>query len=358
MKIVHIVEAWKGGIATYLEALIIGQLDNGYEVHLLCDEKLFLDDPRDLGGCIVHHYQSTRKLWSLAKPISQVSEAITRIAPDIVHAHSTFPGFYTRTRLNRLSKVIYTPHAWSFLKKDVPCGTRYIYKLCERVLAHNCDAIICMSLEEATAGRRIGIPNNKIHTICTGIPDSQSIHVEDLPSMHLAKKSTLTFGYFGRLDYQKGFDRVVKAFRLLNSNYHLHVFGAPVRHDSSLMVTNEDTNIHMHGWVSNAVMQSRLAKVDAVLIPSRWEGFALVPIEAMRASKAIFVSNDCSLREVVIDGFNGKIFNTSTPEEIATIIMSQTKEELLRLGANGRIVYKNCYTFDSFLKKIEAVYAS
>lgn len=50
-------------------------------------------------------------------------------------------------------------------------------------------------------------------------------------------------------------------------------------------------NVESIGWINHDEIDSYYSLFDAVIIPSRWEGFGLVAIEAMKNAKAIIVSN-------------------------------------------------------------------
>lgn len=66
MKIIHVVEAWKGGVASYVEVLIKDQLARGYNIKILADSNQLATDSRDLGVEIIS-YESSRKPWHFRK---------------------------------------------------------------------------------------------------------------------------------------------------------------------------------------------------------------------------------------------------------------------------------------------------
>ncbi len=113
---------------------------------------------------------------------------------------------YVRMRNHPGVRIIYTPHAWSFLKTDVTTPAKWGYGLVERVLARRCDQILCMSFDELRAARRYRIPAEKIraylyrHRLRRSCLCCETKKDETHP---------IKVGYFGRLDYQKGFDVVL-----------------------------------------------------------------------------------------------------------------------------------------------------
>lgn len=351
MKVVHIVEAWKGGVATYVEALIKDQVSRGYRVFLLADGAQLDADSRSLGVEVLE-YKSSRNPLRFLSIALELFKTARQLDPDIVHCHSTFPGVYVRL-LKYPCKIIYTPHAWSFFKGDVNVLLRWIFKGVELLLARRCSKITCMSLEEVKAASQIGIESSKIKLIYTGIPDHPKV-VALNPDVKLGKQAALKVGFFGRFDYQKGFDLVVDAVEKLHNNIEVHLFGGAVRGKKDTL----NSRFFVHGWIEHQMIHQYMTEMDVILVPSRWEGFALAPLEAMRAARPVVVSNLSSLPEVVINGFNGIVLRDYSSDNIALVLNSLTREECRRMGRNARIVYEEGFTFDGFAEQMDAVYRS
>ena len=345
MKVVHVVEAWKGGIASYVQSLVKDQVARGYAVFLIADRNELDLDARDLGVEVIS-YNSSRNPLKLISVSSFIKEELSRISPDVVHCHSTFPGLYVRLVARGL-KIVYTPHGWSFYKKDVGVVRRFFYGLVERVMSSRCHKITCMSLEEINSARKLGIDANKLSLIYTGIPDLPSQDWRGASDDELVR-----VGFFGRFDFQKGFDILEAAAPLLKNNVELHVFGGFVRGSERLI----DSRMVNHGWVDHASINHHISSMDAVVIPSRWEGFALTPLEAMRAGKPVLVANKSSLPEVVIHGFNGLVLSDYSPEALAGALNSLTKVDCRRMGENSALVYKQTFKFDVFADKVSNLY--
>ncbi|AYC31463.1 glycosyltransferase family 1 protein [Pseudomonas cavernae] len=352
MKVVHVIEAWKGGIASYVEALVKYQLAKGYTVFLLADSNQLDTDARDLGAEVIN-YKSSRSPLAFIRIAKEISEKIEIISPDIVHCHSTFPGIYVRL-LKNSNKVIYTPHAWSFFKKDVGWLARFTYKRIEYFMSKRCKKIICMSLEEMKAARSIGISPERLSLVYTGIPGLSQGIAATKKNESCSGDGPLKVGFFGRFDYQKGFDLLEKVVPLLANNVEIHLFGGAVRGDNKRI----DSHFFLHGWIDHSKIHDCMSSMDVILIPSRWEGFALTPLEAMRAGRSIIISNLSSLPEVVIHGFNGIILPDYSAEQLAMVLNSLDKTECFRMGENGRKIYEQTFRFDDFAEKVSAVYLS
>ncbi len=348
MVVVHVVEAWKGGIASYVEVLIRDQIARGYRVYVLADSEQLEADRRNL-GVPVKVYQSSRKPWNFLKISAEIATCIKDLNADVVHCHSTFPGLYARLRKHN-AKVVYTPHSWSFFKQDVGAGAKSIYRGVEKLLARRCEAIVCMSMEEVAAATRAGIPSEKLRLIYSGIPDLTP--GVELPSA--SESGPLKIGFFGRFDYQKGFDLLEQAAPLLGPEFELHVFGDAVRGS----IAKLHPRFVNHGWIDHGSIPEQMAAMDAILIPSRWEGFALTPLEAMRVGRPVIISNQSSLPEVVVHGFNGLVLSSYSGAHLAETLRSLSREECRRMGENARTLFQQAFRFEDFLSKMNEVYLS
>lgn len=348
MKILHVIEAWQGGIASYVSVLALEQQQRGHEIFILADQKEFLDDVRSLDGINIVYYASSRSLAKVAKVARIVHEKINKIQPDIVHCHSSFPGVYCRLYSSTVP-IIYTPHSWSFLKRDSGVLKKLLYKIAEKYLSKNTHSIMCMSTEETVEAYQLGIARDKIKTIYTGIKDTKYKKISD-------NTEQIKVGFFGRLDYQKGFDVLKGSFAFLSPNIQIHIFGDYVRAKPTEPVENSNSVVY-HGWVSSEKIPTYLSEMDIVIAPSRWEGLALTLLESMRAGRGIIVTNNSSLPEVVINTFNGLVLEQLTPVCIAETVNGLTKDECKNMGENARLVYERTFDFNIFYDNLMAVYS-
>ncbi|MEM5435718.1 glycosyltransferase [Paraburkholderia diazotrophica] len=354
MRIVHVVEAWTGGIASYVTALMIEQRNDGHDVALICDSRNMDVAKLDVDGIDVVSYRSSRNPLRLIVIARAVRRLIKTLRADVIHCHSSYPGIYVRLSRFEAEKVLYTPHAWSFMKKDISRMTALAFALVEKWLARRCALVLCMSFDEVRAARRHGIAPEKIELVYTGIPTDASTERIDDETEIAALARHIRVGYFGRLDYQKGFDILVESLPLLNDHLQVHVFGTAVRGDVAM--PGRASHITYHGWVGPEEAGRAMRRMDAIVVPSRWEGLALVPIEAMRAGKVLVVSSESSLPEQVIHGYNGLILRQLTGECLAEQLNSLSIDECRRMGANARHVFDQAFNAQKFFRSLMNCY--
>jgi glycosyltransferase involved in cell wall biosynthesis len=327
----------------------------GHEIVLVCDPRLVAPKTFDTRNIAIVEYRSSRNPLMFASIAQTLHTLIGSQKANVIHCHSTYAGFYIRLGRFDDAKVLYTPHAWSFMKRDVSRLSAYVFAMFERRLARRCSRILCMSFEEVRAARQYGIAAEKIKLIYTGIPfDDAAVGTPVGIEASAHTRQPLQVGYFGRLDYQKGFDILLDALPLLEDRLHVHVFGTAVR--GGLSIPNEMQRVTHDGWISPGSVRDAMQHMDVIVVPSRWEGLALVPIEAMRAGKMLVVAGESSLPEQVIHGYNGFILRQLTGTCLAEQLNALTIEDCRRMGTNSRHVFKNAFNAETFLTSLMNCY--
>lgn len=86
-------------------------------------------------------------------------------------------------------------------------------------------------------------------------------------------------------------------------------------------------------------------------MPSCWEDFGLVGVEAMKYGKPIIVCNRGALPELVKDGGNGYIFDFEHPESLIRILDKLGKKELCRMGQKAELFFLQRYESRKCWKK-------
>ncbi len=114
--------------------------------------------------------------------------------------------------------------------------------------------------------------------------------------------------------------------------------------------------VHFEGFRSDVA--SVLGQADVMVLPSLWEGFGLVLLEAMAVGKPVVASAVGPVPEVVVDGETGLLVPPGQPEPLAAAIVRILTEPDLaaRLGRAGRERVGERFTLDRMVAETEAVY--
>ena len=130
----------------------------------------------------------------------------------------------------------------------------------------------------------------------------------------------------GRLSYQKGFDVLIRAFaNLAHRDLRLVILGeGPLEGELRRLAMENHIADHVlfPGFVQNTGEYLRAASL--FVLPSRWEGFSNVLMEALAAGTPI-VASDCpgSPREVLEDGRLGRLAPVGDPNALAEAIAGE-----------------------------------
>jgi glycosyltransferase involved in cell wall biosynthesis len=168
----------------------------------------------------------------------------------------------------------------------------------------------------------------------------------------------VVFGAVGSVSFRKGIDVLIKAIaRCKHLKIHLIVLG-----DGEISWLNElieDNGIsEMVTIIPFRDPKEIYNAMDVLILPSRKEGFPLVPIEAMMMKKPVIRSNVEGAYDQIIDGFNGYIFDSENDVQLAAIIekMSLNPEILPVLGENAYNHAITNFTEDTMVDKLLDVY--
>ncbi|MCS4150734.1 glycosyltransferase involved in cell wall biosynthesis [Salinibacter ruber] len=105
--------------------------------------------------------------------------------------------------------------------------------------------------------------------------------------------------FAGTLNYRKGIDTLLRALPPLiaSENIHLHVAGdGPMRNDAERFVEKNGLRecVTFHGYVDE--IQVLMRRTDLVVVPSRFDSFPNVALEAMRVGTPFIASDIMDVR--------------------------------------------------------------
>jgi glycosyltransferase involved in cell wall biosynthesis len=341
-KILHLTERVIGGHGTILEQVAPAQ--NRYfgrngirfaipadEVHLLAG----IDTDQ-----IVTFPQEPRTPGGFARYVKHVARIIRRERPHLIHMHGTIAGAAARLLMfgRRRIKLVHCSHGWAFTRDD-PAFVRRLYRWAEVVLAYAADAIVCPSPADHGQALRAGLPPGRLRLIVNGV----SLPAADPTVCVPLDPNDLNLLFVGRFEQQKGLDLLIEAMRKIQAyrpDIKLHLAGAGP--DSASLDLPE--NVTLLGWRSRQELSGWYRAADAVVMPSRWEAFGLVAVEAMSQGTPAIVSDRGALPYVVDYGRAGIIFGLEPPDALADTLLSLDRAMLRALGDAAAKRYRSTFT--------------
>lgn len=356
VKVLHIAETIRGGIASYLNELHPQQQASfGAEnVHYVIPS----DHRRDLVGIedsqITTFERSGRGVSGLFQMLRASMQALDAFKPDIVHLHSSFAGLVLRPALAARSDgpcVVYCPHGWAF-SRETGRLSHLMTKAAEGLLARTSDRIICISGDEFNEAIGAGIPADRLTLVNNGISKSRPLPQVVAANWDSKKVKVL---FIGRLDRQKGFDLLIEAARSLEDVLDVRIVGASVISKSEGPAV--PANVSLLGWLDRQKIETYLEAADLVVIPSRWEAFGLVALEAMRAAKPILAFRSGALPEIVLDGVTGVLCEPVAVQPLVDGFRRMLDLDLKVLGQRGYDRFKQLYDIQKTHQQLRDVYS-
>lgn len=355
MKILHLAESAQGGVGTYLTEILSDQASRYGEKNVRA--LVPAQHAAHLSGVdrrlIVTWSRRERSALSLVTLAAAIRREIARFAPDVVHVHSSVAGGVLRLiygwRTRPPFRIVYCPHGWAFDRASSGVKRRLLERI-ERGLAPSADRIVLISEHERREGLRIGIAPERLTLVLNGIADLHS----DRPARWEDDRVRVLF--VGRLDAQKGFDTLLDAVAPIQDRIVVRVIGKAVAGPATAPRPHTP-QIEYLGWRSLSEVATEIAAADVVAVPSRWEGFGLVALEAMCGSAAVVASDVGGLREIVVDGVTGYLIPPDNPERLMRALARHDRATWRALGRAGRARYEAMFTARRMNDELAALYA-
>lgn len=289
------------------------------------------------------------------KAIFAIRKLIKKIKPDIVHCHSSKAGV-----LGRISAMmcgipaVFTAHGWAFTE-GVSAKKRLVYRNIEKIMAKYTQKIICVSEYD----RNIGIAamseyKNKIVGIHNGIPNKKYNKVvgnEFLRLVMVARfsppKDQITLIYAVKELIEEGLSIQLT---LVGDGPNLSL--------AKEIAENLQIKYCVNFLGARTDIENILSKNDIFLLISKWEGFPISIVEAMRQGMPVIASDVGGVSESVIDGENGFLIPRDNKEVLKEKIkeFNVNRNLCCEFGENSRKRYLEYFTSDKMMGKIIKIY--
>lgn len=256
------------------------------------------------------------------------------IEADVIVSHMSvcwknIPFFTSLRATNPETPLVHVEHSYSERFAALKVGNRNRFEDLMRLALGLFDKVVAVSKPQAAWLKRRGYANSdQLVTIssCVSLAAFEAVATQ-------RPEGPVTIGAIGRFHAQKGFDILVDAFvSAAPSNARLLLVGDGPDRDLLVAKAKGHPQISFLPYMENPA--DALAMCDVIAMPSRWEPYGLVALEAMAANRPVVCSN--------LDGLREHIANGAVP--IAENTVGGWCEQLAKLESRQSVAHLNLGT--------------
>lgn len=282
---------------------------------------------------------------------------------NLVHTNTAIPAMVAllaRGNRSYFLPVLLTMQGWGTNKSPEQAET-------DVSIMNLADAVVPVSNSSAKLLRELGVVNPFMEVIYNAVPQKEIISQncpDDVVFRKLKewrKKNSPIIGCIGSVGERKNQKCLLQAMSLL-----------PDPKPACLFVGEEETPGLLNEMARSLELEDRIllagyrndvaalsAHFTCIVLPSRSEGLPLAIIEALRDGIPVIGSDIPSIREIVADNVNGKLFRDNDPVDLAFVLqefLSADFTDKARWIESGKKKYAEEFHFNVMLEKYDSIY--
>jgi len=356
-----------GGISPHVDGLSRALVRAGHEVVVLTLHHADVPDDYQAGGVRVLRARADlpwlpddnfiARMASANHMLVQLTTRLDGWVPDVVHAHDWLVAWAGDTlRVLWQRPLVATVHATERGRNHgyVPPGQPAGINAVEWWLTYQSTRVIACSrfmVNEVRAA--FDVPETKVAEVPNGVDAGGWTPTTDLPRGEGGDPLVVSWG---RVQYEKGFQTLVEAMARLRHEVpgvraviagrgsHL----PELQHQAQRMGVADV--VHFAGFVPDDELRFLLQRASCAVIPSLYEPFGIVALEALAAGAPLVAAASGGLSEV-LGGANagaGLLFEPGNPGSLAHQLLRMLTEPGLaeRCQAEGFRLVQEVYSWD------------
>jgi glycosyltransferase involved in cell wall biosynthesis len=301
-----------------------------------------------------------------AKVLFQLAKHVRKGKYDLIHAHASKPGYLARiAAVGARIPVLYSPHGFSF-HDGVSRFKAQVFAFLERLAVPLTRFIITVSSGERDLARRYRIGSDSLFVVIhTGI-DPQPFRVPiNVPQQKKNLEIPLAapiVGSVGRLNNQKSPLDFIRMAAVVHQHQpdvnFIWVGTGPLDAHARAMTQEMGLSRVFHFLGQRQDVPALLHIMDCLVLPSRWEGFPLVVLEALAADVPVVATDISGTREAIEHGQNGWLAPVGDAEAMAEFVLDILKnpERASAFRTSGRKRIDDEFTSTRMISLLESIY--
>jgi N,N'-diacetylbacillosaminyl-diphospho-undecaprenol alpha-1,3-N-acetylgalactosaminyltransferase len=369
MKILMICNT-DGALYNFRKPIIEELVKQGHEVHSITSssspEGSYLERLQALGvKTHIVEFDNSVGMFNNLSLYSQISKQIKIIKPDIVHNFTHKPAIFgtLAARFNGVKKIFISITGLGNLFTNDDLKTKILrnilllqYRVVSRFVNvaffQNPDDINdfvnknIIMLEKTRLTPGSGINVNEFKSSAEEKLQYRKLLAEEI-GCNLENKIILLCP--ARALHEKGINEFYNTSKIVNklSDNYIFIHLGSESHQagmdkSSLEKKAKENNLYYLGYKSN--IQDYMTASDVVVLPSYYrEGVPRSLLEALALDKYILTTNRPGCKEVVINDWNGKLFEAKNHKDLASKVLAVSFEILQAIEGNSRKFAENFF---------------
>lgn len=307
----------------------------------------------------------------------KLKKILKEMKPDIVHTHLLHADFYGRIAAKQAGvPIIYsTCHNYSFHNTGSDVNKSSVMNLFDNfVISYSKSNLVAISeiVEQYLINR-----NKSFKKITEVIYNGVNIAKEqfkltNIEIINFRKEHNISSDDFvitipGRLEIQKGhsfFLDSIKDFLKEKKNVKVLLLGeGRLKSEIDLQIKENDLSEYVYMLGFHTEIEKFVEISDLICVPSLWEGFGLVIVEAIIKKKIVLATNVGGIPEIIEDGKTGFLFELNNKKSFLEKInfiydnfkeLDFIKDNALEVVKKKFDINKNSELYyQSYLKKID-----
>lgn len=340
MKVVIIsdypLETPYGGLQTHVYHLTkhLSQCKN-IEIHVIT----FSDRNRTFkkDELIIHQISRTDivpQVFTILTDSLKIKKKIHELNPDVVHIHGThYPYNLIAGMIATDYHTILTVHGLMGIEYKFNSGLNYLGGVISFILEKYAfkkvkDIIVCSKPMYAEVEK---LTKANIYLIPNGVELNEINRIKRLNNI---KHPSIL--YMGLLENIKGVDVLIKATAMIKMeipNITVYIAGEGSEEDHLIQLSKDldlDENVKFLGYLGEENKYSYLKSVDICVLPSRYESFGIIILEAMVCNTPIIASDVGNIPFLIQDPKSGLTVKTEDVDDFAKKTLQLLEDDNLK----------------------------
>lgn len=358
-----------GGGETYVIELIRHFSHSGWDVHLITNSTK--DSPLNWPGCNIHYIDGLSKTdLRPAQSIPEIHRLLEVVRPTVVHVQSLTAFFlYSSVVAKGQFPTVLTIHS----TPDIPNRLLGLFDDFDAEAAFSAQLLLSEKYDRLLLGSHYYLNAYKEVAPCVEYR-AEVLHyfpsnMKLLPrsASHERRVGSFNILFPSRIIERKGIEDCLEALASLPETFRLSLPALSGASETSYTAKIKQrikklgiqNRIDAGGdIVTPEKMVDWYDRADCVVIPSHYEGFGIVAVEAMARRVPIITTAVGGLSEIVKDNSNGLVVPMRQPVALAEAVERIRQDSALRMRlveAGGETVRMN-FSRDKHMKHLEEIY--